>query len=119
MMRLMSPRNTAPYHTLECAPMVTSPRTTAVLARETPWPSFGFFRRNASSWIETFVFLSCTGQCCVQPAIQIKRGCFGIRSCRRRVRFPSKQALDPLPHGVQAGRAHVHEAVDGDELFLV
>src|SRR5277367_378170 len=48
-MRLMSPRSTAPYHTLECAPSVTSPMTVAVLAMKTFLPSAGFLRRNLSS----------------------------------------------------------------------
>jgi len=32
-MRLMSPRSTAPYQTLDSSPRVTSPTTTAVLAK--------------------------------------------------------------------------------------
>ena len=46
-MRLMSPRNTAPYHTLECAPSVTSPMTVAVLAMKT-FAQRGCRRRNLS-----------------------------------------------------------------------
>src|SRR6516162_9033929 len=48
-MRLISPRKTAPYQTLECAPSVTSPMTVAVLAMYTPLPSLVFLPRNLSS----------------------------------------------------------------------
>src|SRR5688572_22768224 len=48
-MRLMSPRKTAWYHTLEFSPSVTSPTTTAVWARYTPRPSAGCFARKMSN----------------------------------------------------------------------
>jgi len=36
-----------------------------------------------------------------------------------RLVFFLQTGFDPLPHGVQAGRAHIHKVVNGDKLFLV
>src|SRR5262245_15388537 len=56
-MRLMSPRNTVLYHTLDRSPRVTCPKTTAVEARYTPFPILGWRRRNFANCFSSCVML--------------------------------------------------------------
>src|SRR3954464_4679688 len=57
-MRLISPRSTALYQTLEKSPRVTSPNTTAPFAMYTPWPRRGFLRRKVSNCWFNFSMIS-------------------------------------------------------------